>query len=70
MAEVTRFLHRFLASLAIEAGLSDFFRVCDTLDKDDREEKARKFADSLDEVRHTEGYGISCPHRASRFLTM
>ena len=51
MMEVTGFLHKLLvSSLSIETGLSDFFRVCNTLGKDDRGEKAREFADSLDEV--------------------
>lgn len=72
MAEVTGFLHEFLvSSLSIESSLSDFFRVCKTLDKDDQGEKAQEFADSLDKVCHDERHDISRPiYHPSRFLTM
>jgi len=83
MAEVTGFLHGFLvSSLSIEAGLSDFFRMYNTRNKDGqgekgsqgekggRGEKAQEFADSLDKVCYDERHNINRPHHTSRFLTM
>ena len=52
MMEVVGFLRELMvASLSIEADLCEFFEVSKTLDKDDQGEKARVFADRLDEVR-------------------
>ena len=70
MSEVVGVLHgSFVSSRSIEADLCDFFKLNRTLDGDGQEEKALEFADSLDEVRHTERHNLTCPHHKSRFLT-
>ena len=70
MTEVVGLLRKLLASLSIEADLSDFFQAYKTQNKDDQGEKAQEFADRLDEVRHAEGHNITISHHTSRFLKM
>ena len=66
MMEVVGLLRKLqMSSLSIE-DLRDFFEVCKTRGRDGQGEKARRFADKLDEVRHTEKIGrASCRERVS-----
>ena len=50
MAEMVGLLRKLLASLSIEADLSDFLQACKTWDKGDQGKKAQEFADRLDKV--------------------
>jgi len=71
MTEVVGLIRELLvASLSIEADLSDFFQACKTWGRDDQGEKAQEFADRLDEVCCDVGRNIRIPHHAPRFLTM
>ena len=55
MTEVVGLLRELLmSSLYMETNLRNFFEVCKTRGTDGQGEKGRKFADRLDEVRHTE----------------
>ena len=68
--EVIGLLRELLASsLSIEADLHGFFEVCKARGRDGQGEKAREFADELDEVRHAERHSINSSHRKSRHLT-
>ena len=71
MTEVVGLLREMLmASLSMEADLRDFFEVCKTRGRDGQGEKAQKFADELDEVRHTERHNIKISYHRSRRLTI
>ena len=70
MTEVAGLLRELLASsLSVEVGLSAFFHVCNTWDKDDQRKKAWEFADRLDQVRHTEKRDIRSSHHTPRLWT-
>ena len=58
-----------MSSLSMEADLRDFFEVCKTRGRDGQGEKARQFADELDEVRRTESHSINTSYHRSRCLT-
>ena len=60
MTEVVELLRESLVSpLSIEADLEVFFHECETWDKDDQEEMARRFAHRLEEVRILKGAALS-----------
>ena len=70
MTEVIGLLRELLMPpLSVEADLCDFLEVCKSRGRDGQGEKARKFADKLDEVRHTESHNVNFPHHRSRHLT-
>ena len=69
MMEVVGLLRKMpIASLSMEADLRDFFEVCKTRGKDGQGEKAREFADELDEVRHSGRRNVNSSHHTSRHL--
>lgn len=64
ITEVIRLLRQLLvSSLSIEADLRDFFDVCKTHGMDGQGEKAREFAEELDEVRYAEGQNVNSSPR-------
>ena len=67
ITEVTGFLRKLLVS-SMEADLHDFFEVCKTQGRDGQGEKARKFSNELDKVRHVEKNHPNSSHRKSRHL--
>ena len=70
MTDVIKLLDELLASsLSMETDLNDFFKVCMTRGRDGQGEKAQKFADELDEVRHTEKHGVNSSHHRFRHST-
>ena len=70
MTEMVRLLRELrMTSLFVEADLRDFLEVCESRGRDGQGEKARKFADKLDEVRHTESHNVNFSHHRSRHLT-
>ena len=69
MTEVVGLLRELLMpSLSLEADLLDFFKACMTWGGGDPE-KAQKFADELDEVRHTGMHNVHSSHHESRHST-
>ena len=70
ITEVIGLLHELLMpSLSIEADFRNFLEVCKARGMDGQGWKAQKFADKLDEVRHTESHKINSSYRRSRHLT-
>ena len=70
MTEVIGLLSELLmSSLSMEGDLRDFFKVCETEGRDGQGEKAREFADELDEVCYAERQNINPSHHKSRHLT-
>ena len=70
MTEVVGLLRELqMSSLFMEADLRDFLEVCKTRGMDGQGEKARKFADKLDEVRHIVRHNVNSSHHRSRHLT-
>ena len=69
MTEVVGLLGELLmSSLFMEADLRDFLEVCKTRGRDGQGEKARRFADKLDEVRHTQRHSVNSSHHRFRHL--
>ena len=70
MTEVIGLLSELLmSSLSMEGDLRDFFKVCETQGRDGLGEKAREFADELDEVCYAERLNTNPSHHKSRHLT-
>ena len=69
MTEVIGLLRELLVYLSMEADLRDFFEVCIARGRNGQGEKAHKFADELDKVRHGERHNINFSHHLSRRLT-
>ena len=70
ISEVAGFLRELsLSPFFMEADLRDFFEICKTRGRDGQGEKARKFVDELDEVRHVERHYVNSSHHKSRHLT-
>ena len=69
MTEVVGLLRELLmSSFSMETNLRNFLEVCKTRGVDGQGEKAQKFADKLDEVRHIDWHNINSSHHGSRHL--